>query len=67
MSLSTISLQGTTTTTTTTTTTNVNKDILNGEFVIQFLESVQSGLFQQILTSFILPTSSILTNLQDKN
>ncbi|KAF6062949.1 CAS/CSE protein, C-terminus family protein [Candida albicans] len=58
--LSTISLQGTTTT------TNVNKDILNGEFVIQFLESVQSGLFQQILTSFILPTSSILTNLQDK-
>ncbi|KAL1575644.1 Importin N-terminal domain-containing protein [Candida albicans] len=63
--LSTISLQGTTTTTTTTT-TNVNKDILNGEFVIQFLESVQSGLFQQILTSFILPTSSILTNLQDK-
>ena len=30
------------------------------------MESVQSGLFQQILTSFILPTSSILTNLQDK-
>lgn len=44
----------------------VNQNILNGDFVINFLESVQQGLFQQILTSFILPTSSTLANLQDK-
>ncbi|EMG45589.1 CSE1 Importin alpha re-exporter [Candida maltosa Xu316] len=44
----------------------VNKDILNSDFVINLFESVQPGLSQQVLSSFILPTSSSLTNLQDK-
>ncbi|CAK9435521.1 uncharacterized protein LODBEIA_P02480 [Lodderomyces beijingensis] len=44
-----------------------NSDALSGgDFIIQFIDSVQAGLFGQIWTSFILPTSSVLANLQDK-
>ncbi|KAI5964902.1 CSE1 [Candida pseudojiufengensis] len=40
--------------------------VSGGDFIIQLIDSVQQGLFQQIYTSFILPTSSVLANLQDK-
>ncbi|KAI5951635.1 CSE1 [Candida jiufengensis] len=40
--------------------------VSGGDFIIQLIDSVQPGLFQQIYTTFILPTSSILANLQDK-
>lgn len=39
---------------------------INGEFVITFIDSVQQGVFQQIFTSFVLPTSEGFANLQDK-
>lgn len=39
---------------------------INATFVIQFIDSAQPGVFQQIYNSFILPTTSNLNNLQDK-
>lgn len=39
---------------------------INAEFVVNFLDSAQKGVFRQIFTSFILPTSSTYANLQDK-
>lgn len=39
---------------------------INADFVINFLDSAQQGVFQQIFTSFILPTSESYTVLQDK-
>lgn len=39
---------------------------INSSFVINFIESVQQGVFQQITTSFILPTTEEFANLQDK-
>lgn len=39
---------------------------INAEFVVGFVESVQQGVFKQIFTSFILPTSESFANLQDK-
>lgn len=39
---------------------------INADFVISFIESVQQGVFLQIFTSFILPTSETYVNLQDK-
>lgn len=39
---------------------------INAEFVVNFIESVQQGVFKQIFTSFILPTSESFANLQDK-
>lgn len=40
--------------------------VLNSNFVVQFLDSVQPGVFAQIYTSFILPTLGSMGNLQDK-
>lgn len=39
---------------------------INANFIIQFIDSAQPGVFQQIYNSFILPTTSNLNNLQDK-
>lgn len=39
---------------------------INSGFVIDFIDSVQKGVFQQISTSFILPTTEEFVNLQDK-
>ncbi|CUM63920.1 uncharacterized protein PRCAT00001508001 [Priceomyces carsonii] len=39
---------------------------LNADFAINFIDSVQQGVFPQIFNSFILPTTSSLANLQDK-
>ncbi|OBA20127.1 Cse1-domain-containing protein [Metschnikowia bicuspidata var. bicuspidata NRRL YB-4993] len=39
---------------------------INADFVINLLDSAQQGVFQQIFTSFILPTSESFTSLQDK-
>lgn len=39
---------------------------INSGFVINLIESVQQGVFQQITTSFILPTTEEFANLQDK-
>ncbi|ODV84031.1 hypothetical protein CANARDRAFT_9028 [[Candida] arabinofermentans NRRL YB-2248] len=39
---------------------------LNSSFVIQLFENVQPGLFVQVLTNFIIPTTSKLNNLLDK-
>lgn len=39
---------------------------INANFVIQFIDSVQPGVFQQIYNSFILPTAGNLANLQDR-
>lgn len=40
--------------------------LINSDFVISFIDSVQPGVFPQIYNSFMLPASSGLTNLQDK-
>lgn len=45
---------------------NKTSNSINAEFIIQFIDSAQQGVFQQIFTSFILPTTSNLANLQDK-
>ncbi|KAH3660492.1 hypothetical protein OGAPHI_007078 [Ogataea philodendri] len=42
------------------------KNPLNSSFVIQFIENVQVGIFQQILTSVITPTIESFNNLLDK-
>lgn len=39
---------------------------INADFVVNFIESVQKGVLQQIFTSFVLPTSEGFANLQDK-
>jgi exportin-2 (importin alpha re-exporter) len=43
-----------------------NSGGIDGDFVISLIESVQTGVFQQIYSSIILPTTSTLVNLQDK-
>ncbi|KAK6460649.1 CAS specific exportin for Srp1p required for accurate mitotic chromosome segregation [Scheffersomyces coipomensis] len=35
-------------------------------FIINFIDSVQANLFQQIFVSFVLPTSNSIINLHDK-
>lgn len=42
------------------------KGQINAAFVVNFIESVQLGVFQQINHSFILPTTEDFANLQDK-
>ena len=45
----------------------LNSDALSGgSFIIQLIDSVQPNLFAQIYQTFVLPTSSVLANLQDK-
>lgn len=39
---------------------------INSGFMINLIESAQQGVFQQIATSFILPTTEEYANLQDK-
>lgn len=39
---------------------------INADFVVQFIESVQHGVFPQIYSSFILPTCEGYTNLMDR-
>ena len=39
---------------------------LNGDFVVQFIDEVQEGIFPQIWTSFIIPTIPTLGNLLDR-
>lgn len=39
---------------------------INADFMVNFIESVQKGVLQQIFTSFVLPTSESFANLQDK-
>lgn len=43
-----------------------NASLLNCDFVIEFLDSVQPGVFAQIYTSFVLQTLGSVSNLQDK-
>ncbi|EGW35169.1 uncharacterized protein SPAPADRAFT_48204 [Spathaspora passalidarum NRRL Y-27907] len=43
-----------------------NSNVVNGDFVVRLLDSVQQGVFAQIYQSFILTTSGTLGNLQDK-
>jgi len=44
-----------------------NSDAVSGgDFIMQLINSVQLGLFGQIYSSFMLRTSSVLANLQDK-
>ncbi|KAK6200088.1 CAS specific exportin for Srp1p required for accurate mitotic chromosome segregation [Scheffersomyces amazonensis] len=38
----------------------------SGDFIINFIDSVQENLFQQIFTNFVLPTSNSIINLHDK-
>ncbi|KAG7863931.1 hypothetical protein KL919_001246 [Ogataea angusta] len=45
---------------------HLKKNGLNSSFVINFIESVQSGVFQQILLSVIIPTIESFNNLLDK-
>lgn len=40
--------------------------LINAQFVVSLIESVQAGVFQQIFNSFILPTTEGYANLQDK-
>lgn len=42
------------------------QSMLNANFIIEFIDSVQPGLFSQIFSSFIVPSSSSFVNLQDK-
>lgn len=42
------------------------KGQINAAFAVQFIESVQQGVFLQITQSFILPTTEEFVNLQDK-
>lgn len=39
---------------------------IDADFAVNFIDSVQPGVFQQIFNSFILPTSGAYANLQDK-
>lgn len=39
---------------------------IDADFVVNFIDSAQPGVFQQICTSFILPTTEAYANLQDK-
>lgn len=39
---------------------------LNGDFVVQFIDEVQEGIFPQIWNSFIIPTLPTLGNLLDR-
>lgn len=39
---------------------------INADFVVNFIDSVQQGVFLQIFTSFILPTTELYASLQDK-
>ncbi|VEU19364.1 DEKNAAC100433 [Brettanomyces naardenensis] len=43
-----------------------NKNHLNSQFAVSFLENVQPGLFGQVLDNFITPHISTFNNLQDK-
>ncbi|ODV77545.1 Cse1-domain-containing protein [Suhomyces tanzawaensis NRRL Y-17324] len=43
-----------------------NGSILDGDFVIGLIDSVQAGVFQQLFTNLILPTLQGFINLQDK-
>ncbi|KAI0463518.1 hypothetical protein LJB42_002518 [Komagataella kurtzmanii] len=44
-----------------------NASLLGPDFVIQFVDSVQNGIFGQILTNFIIPSSDGFNNLRDRN
>jgi exportin-2 (importin alpha re-exporter) len=46
--------------------TFINASHLNSDFIVGLIDSVQAGVFQQIYTSFLLPTSGNIANLQDK-
>lgn len=39
---------------------------INPDFVINFIDAAQQGVFQQVFNSFILPTTESYANLQDK-
>lgn len=39
---------------------------INADFIVQFIDSVQPGVFQLIYNNFILPTTGTLVNSQDK-
>ncbi|SMN18045.1 similar to Saccharomyces cerevisiae YGL238W CSE1 Nuclear envelope protein that mediates the nuclear export of importin alpha (Srp1p) [Maudiozyma saulgeensis] len=39
---------------------------MNGDFVVQFIDEVQDGIFSQIWNSFIIPTLPTLGNLLDR-
>lgn len=43
-----------------------NPNNLNSRFVIQLIDQVQDGLFGQILTNFMIPSSKNFNNLNDK-
>lgn len=44
----------------------VNSSAINGDFVIGFIDSVQPGVFKQLYSNMILPTTSTIINLQEK-
>lgn len=43
-----------------------NQSMLNAEFVTSFFDNVQEGIFGQILSNFILPSSMTFNNLLDR-
>lgn len=43
-----------------------NKNGLNSQFAISFIESVQTGLFAQVMGNFIIPHITAFNNLLDK-
>ncbi|QPG77000.1 hypothetical protein FOA43_004394 [Brettanomyces nanus] len=43
-----------------------NKNHLNSQFVINFIDNIQQGLFGQVLDNFIIPHIATFNNLQDK-